>query len=30
MPVEEEEGLDDPAVREKFIERVFNYYTKEE
>jgi uncharacterized protein YbbK (DUF523 family) len=30
MPVEEEKGLDDPAVREKFIERVFNYYTKEE
>jgi len=30
LPVEEEKGLDDPAVREKFIERVFNYYTKEE
>jgi uncharacterized protein YbbK (DUF523 family) len=30
LPVEEEKGLGDPAAREKFIERVFNYYTKEE
>jgi uncharacterized protein YbbK (DUF523 family) len=30
LPVEEERGLNDPAAREKFIEWVFNYNTKEE
>ena len=30
LPVEEEKGLNDPMAREKFIERVLNYNTKEE
>jgi len=30
LPVEEEEGLSDPAVREKFVERVLNHNNKEE
>jgi uncharacterized protein YbbK (DUF523 family) len=30
LPVEDEKGLNDPAVREEFIERVLNYNTKEE
>jgi uncharacterized protein YbbK (DUF523 family) len=29
LPVEEEKGLNDPAVREEFIERVLIYNTKE-
>jgi uncharacterized protein YbbK (DUF523 family) len=30
LPVEEESGLNDPAARDKFIERVNNYNLKEE
>jgi hypothetical protein len=30
LPVEEEKGLNDPTAREKFIERVLDYNTKEE
>jgi uncharacterized protein YbbK (DUF523 family) len=29
LPVEEERGLNNPTAREKFIERVFNYNSKE-
>lgn len=29
LPVEDEKGLNDPAAREKFIERVINYTTME-
>lgn len=29
LPMEEEKGLNDPAIREEFVERVLNYNTKE-